>query len=68
MVFPPYIESARYAAEYRNYHWRHLREAKGDSTIKQPHGVQPYPRKSDHIGDEPVADKGGNFGRFAEPA
>jgi hypothetical protein len=65
MVFPPYIESARYAAEYRNYHWRHLREAKGDSTIKQPHGVQPYPRKSDHIGDEPVADKGGNFGRFA---
>jgi len=65
MIFPPYIESARYAAEYRNYHWQHLREAKGDSTIKRPSAVQPYPRKSDHIGDEPVADKGGNFGRFA---
>ena len=65
MVFPPYIESSRYASEYRNYHWQHLRGAKGDSTIKQPAGVKPYPRKSDHIGDEPVADKGGNFGRFA---
>ena len=65
MVFPPYIEAARYAAEYRNYHWRYLRGAKGDSTIKQPTDVKPYPRKSDHIGDEPLADKGGNFGRFA---
>ncbi len=50
---------------YRNYHWQHLREAKGDSTVKHPVGVQPSPRKSDRIGDEPVADKGGNFGRFA---
>ncbi len=65
MIFPPYIESARYAAEYRNYHWQHLREAKGDSSIRQPTGVSPYPQKSDPIADEPVADKGGNFGRFA---
>jgi hypothetical protein len=65
MIFPPYIELARYAAEYRNYHWQHLRDAKGDSSIKQPTGVRPYPRKSDPIADEPVADKGGNFGRFA---
>lgn len=65
MVFPPYIEAARYAAEYRNYHWQHLRDAKGESAIKQPEGVTPYPRKSDHICDDPVADKGGNFGRFA---
>ncbi len=65
MIFSPYIESARYAAEYRNYHWQHLRDANGDSTIKSPNDVQPYPRKSDRIGDEAVADKGGNFGRFA---
>jgi hypothetical protein len=65
MVFSPYVESARYAAEYRNYHWQHLREAKGDSSIKQPAGVRPYPRKSDPIADEPASDKGGNFGRFA---
>ncbi len=65
MVFSPYIESSRYAAEFRNHHWQHLREAKGDSTIKQPADVKPYPKKSDQIADEPVADKGGNFGRFA---
>jgi hypothetical protein len=65
MVFSPYIESSHYAAEYRNYHWQYLREAKGDSKLKQPSGVSPYPKKSNHISDEPVADKGGNFGRFA---
>ena len=65
MVFSPYIESSRYAADFRNHHWQHLREAKGDSTIKQPAGVKPYPKKSEHIADAPAADKGGNFGRFA---
>jgi hypothetical protein len=64
-VFAPYIECARYAAEYRNYHWQHLREAKGDSGIKLPKAVHPYPRKSDAISDVPNADNGGNFGRFA---
>src|SRR4030095_5732278 len=28
-VFTPFIESAQYAAKYRNYHWQYLREAKG---------------------------------------
>jgi hypothetical protein len=64
-VFPPFIESARYAAEYRNYHWQHLREAKGDNSIRIAQNVQPYPRKSDAISDVPVADTGGNFGRFS---
>ena len=64
-VFAPYIESARYAAEYRNHHWQHLREAKGEAGIKSPVGVHPYPRKSDAISDVPHADNGGNFGRFS---
>lgn len=25
ILYEPFIESARYAAEYRNYHWQHLR-------------------------------------------
>jgi hypothetical protein len=64
-VFTPYVESARYAAEYRNYHWQHLREAKGDKSIIGPSGVSPYPKKSNQIADRPMADQGGNFGRFA---
>ena len=65
VVFQPYIESAKYAAEYRNYHWQYLRKAKTDTSIKQPENIKPYPKKSDQISDEPVSDKGGNFGRFA---
>ncbi|MGD9874341.1 MAG: hypothetical protein AB7T27_08710 [Kiritimatiellia bacterium] len=64
-VFTPYIESAQYAAEYRNYHWQKLREAKTDSGILSPPGVKPYPKKSDKISDKPKSDSGGNFGRFA---
>jgi hypothetical protein len=65
MVFSPFIESSRYAAEFRNYHWSHLREAKGETGIKTPSKVSPYPKKSDMIADAPLADAGGNFGRFA---
>jgi hypothetical protein len=64
-VFTPYIESARYAADYRNHHWQNLREAKTDSKIDSPAGVGPYPKKADQISDKPKADSGGNFGRFA---
>lgn len=64
-IFAPYIESAHYAAQYRNYHWQHLREAKGDAGIKSSVGVHPYPRKADAISDKPNSDDGGNFGRFA---
>ncbi|MBI5102899.1 MAG: hypothetical protein HZB33_13830 [Nitrospirae bacterium] len=64
-VFQPFIESARYAADYRNYHWKYLRQTSSDSTIIHPSNVSPYPRKSDQIGDKPVSDSGGNFGRFS---
>ena len=65
LVFTPYVESARYAAEFRNYHWQHLRDTKSDAGIDSPSGVNPYPRKVDAIGDVPHSDNGGNFGRFA---
>jgi hypothetical protein len=32
-VFTPFVEHARYAAEYRNYHWEHLRKAKTNTKI-----------------------------------
>jgi hypothetical protein len=64
IVFDPYIESARYAAEYRNYHWQHVRQSESDRTIHHPPNVRPYPSKADAISDQ-TADQGGNFGRFA---
>lgn len=64
-AFPPYIESARYAAEYRNYHWQEVRNTASDTGIESPDDVTPYPKKSDLIADRPRVDGGGNFGRFA---
>ncbi len=64
-VFAPYVELSKYAAEYRNFHWQHLRQAKSASTIISPKGISPYPKKSDQIADKPDSDSGGNFGRFA---
>jgi len=64
-VFTPYIESAKYAAEYRNYWWQNLRDAKTDSGLTIPADVGPYPKNGEHILDRPKSDQGGNFGRFA---
>jgi hypothetical protein len=65
MLFEPWVESARYAAEYRNYHWRCLRQAASDADILSPAVIRPYPAKSDQIADRPASDAGGNFGRLA---
>lgn len=64
-LFLPYVESARYAAEFRNYHWSVLRETASARGIVSPQHVAPYPAKSDRIADKPEYDSGGNFGRFA---
>ncbi len=64
-VFSPYIEFAKYAAEYRNYHWTTLRQALSNTGIDSPTQVKPYPAKSDRIADVPKSDAGGNFGRYA---
>lgn len=64
-VFQPYVESAEYAARYRNHYWQHKRQTGGDTSIINPANIAPYPKKSDHIADKPASDSGGNFGRFA---
>ncbi len=64
-VFAPFVESSRYAAEYRNYHWQYLRGAKSASAIILAQDLAHYPKKSDRIVDKPVSDAGNNFGRFA---
>ncbi len=65
ILFEPFIESARYAAEYRNHHWQHVRESSSDCGITTPSGITPYPTKADQISDRPKVDGGGNFGRLA---
>lgn len=61
----PWIASARYAAELRNYWWEHLRNTSAARGIRQPTGVQPYPTKDMNILDIPEYDGGGNFGRLS---
>ncbi len=65
IIFVPFLESARYAAEYRNFWWKNLRRAKSSVDIKIPKRALPYPVKSDSIRDIPDSDTGGNFGRIA---
>jgi hypothetical protein len=52
----PFIESAKYAAEYRNWHWQHKMKkqpgVKTDITSPTGEGVRPYP-----------PDKGQEFGQ-----
>ena len=65
VVFEPFIESARYAAEYRNYHWTSVRRTNQSVEITHPLKISPYPSKADQILDKPASDRGGNFGRLA---
>ena len=65
ILFEPFVESAKYAADYRNYHWQSIRETKQDRGIEIPKNVGPYPSKADQILDKPRSDGGGNFGRLA---
>ena len=65
ILFEPFIESAKCAAEFRNYHWQHVRKTTQDTTIDPPSRAQPYPSKADQILDKPRSDSGGNFGRLA---
>lgn len=65
IIFEPYLDLARYVAEYRNYWWQHLRRARGDIRIKSPETVHPYPEPRERFDDEPYEDSGRNFGRIA---
>lgn len=63
----PYVVSARWAAQYRNYYWTESRVVgEGvDRTIRSPTNAAAYPRKEDQISDVPAYDGGNNFGRIA---
>lgn len=63
-LFFPYVESARYAALYRNYYWQN-RKGTGDKGIRSSTVDHYYPRKSEPIADVPSSASGGNLGRFA---
>lgn len=65
VVFEPYIETARFIAEYRNYWWQHVRSANSDITINPPSRVVPYPAPKTLMNDVPTSDSGNNFGRIA---
>lgn len=67
VVVEPWVESALYAADYRNHHWQHIRVTNMDTAIESPPAgtVQPYQPAGNAILDRPVADGGGNFGRLA---
>ena len=65
ILFEPFIESAQYAANFRNYHWQHIRRTDQDVRIDSPTDAKPYPAKADQILDKPHSDSGGNFGRLA---
>ena len=65
VLFEPFVESAKFAAEYRNYFWQDVRKTRLDKGITVAKDVRPYPTKSDQILDKPVQDGGGNFGRIA---
>ena len=68
VLFEPFIESAKFAAAYRNHHWQHIRKTNLPTDIKLADGIAPYPNKSDQILDKPASDGGGNFGRLARIA
>lgn len=61
----PWVVSARWAAEYRNHWWTHVRRSDSDKTVSSPPGAAPYPRKAEHSADIPAYDGGSNFGRIA---
>ena len=69
VVYEPYIEQARYVAEFRNWWWTHVREtsdADRDRQVKPPkEEVAPYPAPKTRIADQPAKDGGKNFGRVA---
>lgn len=69
VVYEPYIEQARHAAEYRNWWWTNVRETNDSPEQRQVRSpdtyVSSYPTPKTRIADRPVKDTGNNFGRIA---
>ena len=63
-LLEPYIELARYVAEYRNWYWEHARQSEPNPVLVAEWDT-PYPSKGDGILDTATRDQGRNFGRIA---
>jgi hypothetical protein len=64
-LYQPFVVGARYAAEYRNYWWQHIKDGGPRNVLKLSEVDHFYPVKAEPISDVAVYDDGGNFGRFA---
>ncbi len=65
IVYKPWVASARWVAEYRNYWWQESRRSSSDIEIRIPETAKPYPTGREIVADEPSSDQGSNFGRIA---
>lgn len=75
VVYAPFVDSARYAADMRNHYWTVQRREKDISqgrdrgedyyVITSPDGAEPYPAPKTKIADVAKHDSGSNFGRVA---
>ncbi len=75
IVYKPFVESARYAADMRNHYWTVGRKAKDEDkgkphaadyyAVTSPAAAAPYPPPKTKISDEAAKDGGKNFGRVA---
>ncbi len=64
-LLKPFVTSARYAAESRNWYWQHAKSGSGNKDITLSKANRFYPSKREHISDIPASDSGKNFGRVA---
>ena len=66
ILYAPYIEQAKYAADMRTYYWQNRRgsSASRSNEIFRP-DTRPYPRVGTKYADNPKSDSGKNFGRIA---
>lgn len=65
VLFRPFVASALYCAEKRNFYWQNERTTQLSVDITSPKDVEPYPSTKDAIADVAASDSGGNFGRLA---
>lgn len=58
----PYVEQAKYVADFRTYYWEH--RSPNARLVEHPN-TQPYPAPGSSYSDIVHDDRGGNFGRIA---
>ena len=68
VVYEPYIEQARYVADFRNWWWTNVRDTEDSEEQRRvilcEAEVTPYPAPKSKIADRPAKDGGKNFGRI----